>query len=116
MNFAHSGELEEVYYGANHPMKPPRLCMAHHLVLGYDLHKHLEVYVRTQPALKCSFVRELSVRPTSVGYLSSLPAAGLKLWHFSSRALHCNAACVCDLEVCSEDLGRPVIGFLQLTI
>ena len=40
-----SGELEEIYYGANHPMKPPRLCMAHHLVLGYDLHKHLEVYV-----------------------------------------------------------------------
>lgn len=34
-----------MYYGANHPMKPHRLCMTHHLVLGYELHKSMEVYV-----------------------------------------------------------------------
>lgn len=40
-----AGEFGEMYYGANHPMKPHRLCMTHHLVLGYGLHKHMEVYV-----------------------------------------------------------------------
>ena len=29
-------------------MKPHRLCMTHHLVLGYGLHKHMEVYVRSR--------------------------------------------------------------------
>ena len=42
-----AGEFGEMYYGANHPMKPHRLCMTHHLVLGYGLHKHMEVYVST---------------------------------------------------------------------
>ncbi len=46
---AHAGEFGENYYGANHPMKPHRLCMTHHLVLGYGLHKHMEVYVRLLP-------------------------------------------------------------------
>ena len=27
-------------------MKPIRLDMTHHLIVGYELHKHLEVYVR----------------------------------------------------------------------
>ena len=31
------------YYGANHPMKPHRITMAHHLVLAYGLHEHMEV-------------------------------------------------------------------------
>ena len=26
-------------------MKPHRICMTHHLVLGYGLHKHMEVFV-----------------------------------------------------------------------
>jgi hypothetical protein len=29
----------------NHPMKPQRLTMAHHLILGYGLHKKMDVYV-----------------------------------------------------------------------
>ena len=44
---AWAGEFGQMYYGANHPMKPHRLCMTHHLVLGYELHKHMEVYVST---------------------------------------------------------------------
>ena len=32
------------YYGNNHPMKPHRLAMTHHLVLSYDLHRKMEVY------------------------------------------------------------------------
>ena len=27
-------------------MKPHRLCMTHHLVMAYDLHKRMEIYVR----------------------------------------------------------------------
>ncbi len=33
------------YYGPDHPMKPQRIAMTHQLVLGYDLHKHMDVYV-----------------------------------------------------------------------
>ncbi len=50
---AHAGEFGENYYGANHPMKPHRLCMTHHLVLGYGLHKHMEVYV-SHPSCACT--------------------------------------------------------------
>ena len=35
-----------MYYGANHPMKPHRLSMTHHLVMGYDLHEHMQIFVR----------------------------------------------------------------------
>jgi histone deacetylase 1/2 len=34
-----TGDWGQMYYGANHPMKPHRIVMAHHLVLGYGLHK-----------------------------------------------------------------------------
>lgn len=40
-----AGDVGSVYFGPNHPMKPHRLCMAHHLVLSYELHKKMEVYV-----------------------------------------------------------------------
>ena len=68
-----------MYYGANHPMKPHRLCMTHHLVLGYELHKHMEVYVSTfpllqtlrcagdtwtRPGVKCQTCMALSPAPT----------------------------------------------------
>ena len=41
----HAGEFETFYFGQNHPMKPHRLAMTHHLVLGYGLHKKMDVYV-----------------------------------------------------------------------
>ena len=31
-------------------MKPQRIAMTHQLVLGYGLHKHLDVYVRPSSA------------------------------------------------------------------
>lgn len=40
-----SGDVGNVYFGPNHPMKPHRLCMTHHLVLSYGLHKKMEIYV-----------------------------------------------------------------------
>ncbi|KHN21123.1 Histone deacetylase 9 [Glycine soja] len=39
-----AGDVGSVYFGAKHPMKPHRLCMTHHLVLSYDLHKKMEIY------------------------------------------------------------------------
>lgn len=39
------GEFQEFYFKDNHPMKPHRLAMTHHLVLGYELHKKMDVYV-----------------------------------------------------------------------
>lgn len=32
-------------------MKPHRLCMTHHLVLGYGIHKKLDVFVRAPARL-----------------------------------------------------------------
>lgn len=40
-----AGDVGSVYFGPNHPMKPHRLCMTHHLVLSYELHKKMEIYV-----------------------------------------------------------------------
>ncbi|KAK9815875.1 hypothetical protein WJX72_011119 [[Myrmecia] bisecta] len=42
--YFYDSDFGTFYYGSNHPMKPHRLCMTHHLVLGYGLHKELEVY------------------------------------------------------------------------
>ncbi|GMH36083.1 hypothetical protein BSKO_03951 [Bryopsis sp. KO-2023] len=36
--------LGKVYYGAKHPMKPPRLMMTHHLIVAYGLHEHLDMF------------------------------------------------------------------------
>tara|TARA_B110000977_G_scaffold168850_1_gene218364 strand:+ start:22547 stop:22717 length:171 start_codon:yes stop_codon:yes gene_type:complete len=45
ISYFYDADVGTSYYGNNHPMKPHRLAMTHHLVLSYDLHKHLEVYV-----------------------------------------------------------------------
>jgi histone deacetylase 1/2 len=38
-------EYDGMYYGADHPMKPPRIAMTHHLVLGYGMHQGgMDVY------------------------------------------------------------------------
>ncbi|ONI01114.1 hypothetical protein PRUPE_6G122500 [Prunus persica] len=42
--YFYDGDVGSVYFGPNHPMKPHRLCMTHHLVLSYDLHKKMEIY------------------------------------------------------------------------
>ena len=49
------------YYGADHPMKPPRIAMTHDLVLGYGLHEHLDVYVRC-----CYCFQKTSLTPSSI--------------------------------------------------
>ncbi|KMZ72406.1 Histone deacetylase 9 [Zostera marina] len=42
--YFYDGDVGNVYFGPNHPMKPHRLCMTHHLILSYDLHKKMEIY------------------------------------------------------------------------
>ena len=53
-----AGDIGFNHYGPRHPMKPIRLDMTHHLIVGYELHKHMEVYVRPrrlrQPALRAA--------------------------------------------------------------
>lgn len=44
ISYFYDGDVGNVYFGQNHPMKPHRLCMTHHLVLAYDLHKKMEIY------------------------------------------------------------------------
>jgi len=44
VSYYYDPEVGSVYFGPNHPMKPHRLCMTHHLVLAYKLHERLEVY------------------------------------------------------------------------
>ena len=48
--------MGSVYYGPNHPMKPHRLCMTHSLVLAYELHHKLEVYVSAPPTSQRPFL------------------------------------------------------------
>jgi hypothetical protein len=49
ISYYYDADVSTSYYGNNHPMKPHRLAMTHHLVLSYDLHKRMEVYVRRCP-------------------------------------------------------------------
>eukprot|EP00873_Tetraselmis_striata_P038131 jgi/Tetstr1/458395/TSEL_044833.t1 len=42
--YYYDDDYNKVYYGPNHPMKPHRMCMTHHLVLGYGLHDKLDVF------------------------------------------------------------------------
>ncbi|URE13853.1 Neutral alkaline invertase [Musa troglodytarum] len=42
--YFYDGDVGNVYFGPNHPMKPHRLCMTHHLVLSYGLYKKMEIY------------------------------------------------------------------------
>ena len=46
ISYFYDADVGTSYYGNNHPMQPHRLAMTHHLVLSYDLHKKMEVYVR----------------------------------------------------------------------
>ncbi|XP_022887808.1 histone deacetylase 9 isoform X3 [Olea europaea var. sylvestris] len=43
--YFYDGDVGNVYFGPSHPMKPHRLCMTHHLVLSYELHNKMEIYV-----------------------------------------------------------------------
>ncbi|KAI9085556.1 hypothetical protein K1719_032399 [Acacia pycnantha] len=44
ISYFYDGDVGSVYFGPNHPMKPHRLCMTHHLVLSYELHNKMEIY------------------------------------------------------------------------
>jgi len=48
-------------------MKPHRLCMTHHLVLGYGLHKHMEVYVSRLPSLVSTHALHAPVHARAAG-------------------------------------------------
>ena len=43
--YFYDSDYETFYFGAEHPMKPHRLAMTHHLVLGYGLHEKMQVFV-----------------------------------------------------------------------
>lgn len=45
VSYFYDSEFQEFYFGQNHPMKPHRLAMTHHLVLGYGLHEKMEMFV-----------------------------------------------------------------------
>eukprot|EP00879_Flechtneria_rotunda_P026574 GHRR01028346.1.p1 GENE.GHRR01028346.1~~GHRR01028346.1.p1 ORF type:complete len:419 (+),score=87.07 GHRR01028346.1:310-1566(+) len=50
--YFYDSEFSTFYFGQNHPMKPHRLTMTHQLVLGYELHKHMDMFraVKAQPS------------------------------------------------------------------
>eukprot|EP00741_Cyanophora_paradoxa_P008400 tig00001307_g8127.t1 len=42
--YFYDGDVSKYYYGPGHPMKPHRLTLTHHLLLGYGLYKKMEIY------------------------------------------------------------------------
>jgi hypothetical protein len=42
--YFYDNDYAGMYYGADHPMKPPRIAMTHSLVVGYGLHEKMDVY------------------------------------------------------------------------
>jgi hypothetical protein len=77
--FDSAGDVGNVYYGPNHPMKPHRLCMTHSLVLAYGLHEKMEIYVSLLLHLSFFFA------PHLVWYYTSN-----KLMIFSAEKTHFN--------------------------
>eukprot|EP00798_Chlamydomonas_sp_ICE-L_P009961 gene9961-7837_t len=54
--YFYDSEFQECYFGQNHPMKPHRLAMTHHLVLGYGLHNQMDVF-RPRKAYPCELAQ-----------------------------------------------------------
>ena len=44
VSYFYDSSVGSIYYGPGHPMKPLRMKMTHQLVLGYGLHKKLNIY------------------------------------------------------------------------
>ncbi|KAI9030360.1 hypothetical protein DFJ74DRAFT_698673 [Hyaloraphidium curvatum] len=44
ISYYYNPVVANFHFGEGHPMKPPRLALTHQLVLGYGLHKKMEVY------------------------------------------------------------------------
>lgn len=42
--YFYDNDYAGMYYGADHPMKPPRIAMTHSLVVGYGLDEKMDVY------------------------------------------------------------------------
>ena len=49
--YFYDSDVGNYAYNAGHPMKPPRIRMAHSLIMNYGLYKNLEIY-RAKPASK----------------------------------------------------------------
>ncbi len=45
VSYFYDSDFQTFYFGQNHPMKPHRLAMTQHLVLGYGLHEYMECFV-----------------------------------------------------------------------
>ncbi len=57
--YFYDGDYGGFYYGADHPMKPHRLCMTHDLILAYGLHKKMDVFVSiSNPSITCYVLRD----------------------------------------------------------
>ena len=89
-------EVAGLYYGLRHPMKPQRITMTHHLVLGYRLHDSMDVYVRRSPPVRC----DAHASDASAGPLLPKPTAGC-LCHRLARG------CTSLLELVLGRLQEP---------
>ena len=78
-----TGDFQEFYFGQNHPMKPHRLTMTHQLVLGYGLHKKMEVYVSCRGAACGASACEGTLPCMQIGRMHAAHCEKLKM-----RALH----------------------------
>ena len=104
-----SGDLAEVYYGANHPMKPHRMCMAHSLILGYGLHERMEVYVRPQALpFRPGFVLH---RQRMLPYPSNLPLEDGPVVLLVARPFAAVAAMVRMSSSCGEPCSFGISAF-----
>jgi hypothetical protein len=68
--YFYDNDYAGMYYGADHPMKPPRIAMTHSLVVGYGLDEKMDVYQprRAQVCASMShFLIAVKRRPTVRG-------------------------------------------------
>lgn len=85
ISYFYDSDYAGFYYGADHPMKPQRMCMAHELILGYGLHERLDIYVSPPPACP----RRFCTRPVPAALphcTHTLPSPGVACLQRPRRA------------------------------
>ena len=105
-------DVGSFYYGEGHPMKPQRMRMTHHLLLGYGLYKDLDVYIphRATDTEMSSFHSE-----EYVNFLRCVTLDNIKDYSAQSKRFKVGEHTDCPLfeglyEFCQRSAGGGIDG------
>lgn len=116
VSYFYHPEVGHFYYGPSHPMKPHRLKLAHHLILGYDIYKEMDCY-RPHPATMGEMTQFHSEE--YLQFLSKCSPDNLRAYHTQMQRFNAGEYTDCPvfdgvLEFSSLSAGASLDGAVQL--